>query len=96
MWQFFHEHRPLLICQDDADLALISGYNIVTGQHTYIGGYQTCAVLISKNCAQLHVLQMKIPRKYLHMWASIFQFKHVIGTIEAAEFGSSRLLVALQ
>jgi hypothetical protein len=49
----------------DAQLALISRYNNVTGQYTYIGGYQTCAVLISKNCAQLQVLRMKIPRKYL-------------------------------
>jgi hypothetical protein len=35
-----------MICREDAHLALISGYNNV-----YIGGYQTCAVLISKNCA---------------------------------------------
>jgi hypothetical protein len=61
-----------MICQEDAHLALISGYSNVSSQHTYIGGYQTCAVLISKNCAQLQVLQMKIPRKYLHMWAAIF------------------------
>jgi hypothetical protein len=61
-----------MICREDAHLALISGYNNVTSQHTYIGGYQTCVVLISKNYAQLQVLQMKIPRKYLHMWAGIF------------------------
>jgi hypothetical protein len=85
-----------MICREDAHLALISGYNNVTSQHTYIGGYQTCVVLISKNCAQLQVLQMKIPRKYLHICAAIFQLKHVIGTIEAAESGSSRFLVALQ
>jgi hypothetical protein len=53
-------------------LALISRYNNLTNPHTYIGGYQTCVVLISKNCAQLQVLQMKIPRKYLHMCATIF------------------------
>jgi hypothetical protein len=51
MWQFFHEHLPEMIFREDAHLALISGYNIVTSQHTYIGGYKTCAVLISKNCA---------------------------------------------
>jgi hypothetical protein len=61
-----------MICQEDAHLALISGYNNVTSQHTYIGGYQTCKVLISKNCAQLQVILMKIPRKYLHMWAAFF------------------------
>jgi hypothetical protein len=55
-----------MICGEDAHLALIFGYNNVTNHYTYIGGYQTCAVLISKNCAQLQVLQMKIPRKYLH------------------------------
>jgi hypothetical protein len=85
-----------MIFREDALLVLISRYNNVISQHTYIGGYQTCVVLISKNRAQLQVLQMKIPRKYLHMWAAIFYLKHVIGTIEAAEFGSSRLLVALQ
>jgi hypothetical protein len=61
-----------MIFREDAHLALISEYNNVTSQHTYIGGYQTCAVLRSKNCAQLQVLQMKIPRKYLHMWAAFF------------------------
>jgi hypothetical protein len=60
MWQIFHEHLPIMVCREDAHLALISGYNNVTSQHTYIGGYETCAVLISKNCAQLQVLQMKI------------------------------------
>jgi hypothetical protein len=54
-----------MICREDAHLALISGYNNDTSHHTYIGGYQTCAVLISKNYAQLQVLQMKIPRKYI-------------------------------
>jgi hypothetical protein len=72
MWQLFHEHLLAKICREDAHLALISGYNNVTSQHTYIGGYQTCVVLIRKNCAQLQVLQMKIPRKYLHMCAVIF------------------------
>jgi hypothetical protein len=67
MWQFYHEQRPVWICGEDAHLALISGYDKVTIQHTYIGGYQTCAVLISKNCAQLQVLQMKILRKYLYI-----------------------------
>jgi hypothetical protein len=54
----FHEefensfmNKPAMICREDAHVALISGYNNVTSQHTYIGGYQTCAVLISKNCA---------------------------------------------
>jgi hypothetical protein len=61
-----------MICQEDAPLALSSRYNNVTSQHTYIGGYQTCAVLINKNCAQLQVLQMKIPIKYLHIWAAFF------------------------
>jgi hypothetical protein len=61
-----------MICREDAHLALISGYNNVTSQHTYIGGYQTCVVLVSKNCAQLQVLQMNIPIKYLHMWAAFF------------------------
>jgi hypothetical protein len=61
-----------MICREDAPLALSSGYNNVTSQHTYIGGYQTCAVLISKNYAQLQVLQMKIPIKYLLMWAAFF------------------------
>jgi hypothetical protein len=61
-----------MICREDAPLALSSGYNNVTSQHTFIGGYQTCAVLISKNCAQLQVLQMKIPIKFLHMWAAFF------------------------
>jgi hypothetical protein len=42
-----------MIYRDDAHLALISRYNNVTSQHTYIGGYQTCAVLISMICAQL-------------------------------------------
>jgi hypothetical protein len=72
MWQFFHEHLLAMICREDAHLALISRYNNVTSQHTYIGGYQTYVVLTSKNCAQLQVLQMKIPRKYLHMCAAIF------------------------
>jgi hypothetical protein len=67
MWQFFHEHLLAMIFQEDAHLALISRYNNVTSQLTYIGGYQTCVVLIRKNCAQLQVLQMKIPRKYLHV-----------------------------
>jgi hypothetical protein len=70
MWQLFHEHLPAMICWEGAHLALISRYNNITSQHTYIGGYQTCAVLISKNYAQLQVLQMKIPRKYLHMWVA--------------------------
>jgi hypothetical protein len=61
-----------MICREDAHLALISGYNNVTSQHTYIGGYQICVVLISKNCAQLQVLQIKIPKKYLHMWPTFF------------------------
>jgi hypothetical protein len=61
-----------MIYREDAPLALSSGYNNVTNQHTYIGSYQTCAVLISKNCAQLQVLQMKIPIKYLHIWAAFF------------------------
>jgi hypothetical protein len=61
-----------MICLEDAHLALISGYNNVTSQHTYKGGYQTYAVQISQNCPQLQVLQMKIPRKYLHMWAAFF------------------------
>jgi hypothetical protein len=61
-----------MICWEDAHVALISVYNNVTSQHTYIGGYQTCAVLISKNCAQFQVLQMKIPRKYLYIWAAFF------------------------
>jgi hypothetical protein len=56
-----------MICREDAHLALISGYNNITSQDTFIGGYQIFVVLISKNCAQLQVLQMKIPRKYLHM-----------------------------
>jgi hypothetical protein len=72
MWLLFHEYLLVMICREDAHLALISGYNNVTSQHTYIGGYQTCAVLIKKNFAQLQVLKMKIPRKYLHMWATIF------------------------
>jgi hypothetical protein len=59
-----------MICQEDAHLALISGYNNVTSRHTYVGGYRTCVVLISKNCAQLQVLEMKIPIKYLHKWAA--------------------------
>jgi hypothetical protein len=72
MWQYFHEHLLVMICREDAHLSLISRYNNVTSQHTYIGGYQTCVVLISKNCAQLQVLQMKIPWKYVHMCATIF------------------------
>ena len=69
-------------------------YNNVSSQHT--GGYQTCAVLISKNCAQLQVLQLQIPRKYLRVLEFIFHCKHVIGTIEAADSGFVRLLVALR
>jgi hypothetical protein len=61
-----------MICREDAPLALSFGYNNVTSQHTYIDGYQICAVLISKNCAHLQVLQIKIPMKYLHMWAAFF------------------------
>jgi hypothetical protein len=61
-----------MICREDAPLALSSEYNNVTSQHTYIGGYQTCAVLISKNCARLQVLQMKILIKYLHILAAFF------------------------
>jgi hypothetical protein len=61
-----------MICREDAHLALISGYNNDTSQHAYIGGYQTSAMLISRNCAQLQVLQMKIPRKFLYMWAAFF------------------------
>jgi hypothetical protein len=52
-------------------------------------------MLISKNCAQLKVLQMQIPRKYLKFPQFIFYFKNVIGTIEDVEFGTRRLLVAL-
>jgi hypothetical protein len=61
-----------MICREDALLSLSSGYNNATSQHTYIGGYQICAVLISMNCAQLQVLQIKIPIKYLDMWAAFF------------------------
>jgi hypothetical protein len=39
MWQFFHEHLLAMICLEDAHLVLISGYNYVTSQHTYIGAY---------------------------------------------------------
>jgi hypothetical protein len=52
-------------------------------------------MLISKNCVQLHVLQMQIPRKYLMFPQFMFYFKHVIGTIETAESAMRMLLVAL-
>jgi hypothetical protein len=88
------EHRVFV--RDNLVVAQISGSNNVTSQHTYIGGYQTCALLISKNCAQLQVLQMQIPRKYLMFSQFIFYFKHVIGTIEAVESGMRMFLVSLQ
>jgi hypothetical protein len=52
-----------MICREDVHLALISGYNNVTSQHTYIGGYQTCAVLISMNCAQFEGFTNEDPKK---------------------------------
>jgi hypothetical protein len=68
-------------------------YNNVSSQHT--GSYQTCAMLISKNCAPLQVLQLHIPRKYLRVLKFIFHCKHVIGTIKAAYSRFVRLLMAL-
>jgi hypothetical protein len=84
MWQFFNELLPAMICREDAHLALISEYNNVTIPNMRSANKQeTCSVVGFANedpkkvppyvgryllIEACEVLQMKIPRKYLHMW----------------------------